>query len=322
MPSLSASGFASRSAWLGVIRQAVPADAPWPTAPRSSSSTSRPASGQLERCGGADRAGADDGDLGRPGNFHRGIVRAGHPLTYASRRGNRPGPRRRPRMGLRRLRIGCEVAHQLDDRGDRDRARRRRPRVARDRPGDRGDAFGTHRRALPGGRRGDGPRRDDVLPRARHRRDRHRRPDHVRRHDGARDLGPDPGRAAVGRPAGRRRAGDRRRRRDRPRRRRRRHHAGREREAGPHPRDRGRVHARHVLRGRPRGLRRRAAVVHGARPDLRSHAARAARDRAARAGAEPARVARAARHRDGERRGMDPVGARVARRACCRWCRC
>ena len=37
-------GFASRSAWLGVIRQAVPAEAPWPTAPRSSSSTSRPAS--------------------------------------------------------------------------------------------------------------------------------------------------------------------------------------------------------------------------------------------------------------------------------------
>ena len=43
IPSFSAAGFASRSAWLGVIRHAVPADAPCPTAPRSSSSTSRPA---------------------------------------------------------------------------------------------------------------------------------------------------------------------------------------------------------------------------------------------------------------------------------------
>ena len=68
IPSFSASGFASRSAWLGVIeaggagRRAL--------ADRTAVEQQHLAAGQrqLQRRRGADRAGADDGDLGRPGN--------------------------------------------------------------------------------------------------------------------------------------------------------------------------------------------------------------------------------------------------------------
>ena len=42
MPSSSVAGEAMRSAWLAVTMQAVPDEAPMPTAPRSSSTTSCP----------------------------------------------------------------------------------------------------------------------------------------------------------------------------------------------------------------------------------------------------------------------------------------
>ena len=86
---------AMRSAWLAVTMQAVPAEAPMPTAPRSSTHDLVPVARERVGGGGSDGAGADHHDLRRrrEGRHRRTMLSARRHLRCRADRSRHGGPR-------------------------------------------------------------------------------------------------------------------------------------------------------------------------------------------------------------------------------------